>query len=331
LVLSLANPRFCLLTKYRTSFAALSDESGTPLSARFTLSLIPSASALSYAQANQSPDQGRLLALGNPTTDLPPLPFAEREVQALAPLYQQRTILTRTTATETAFRTEASNADWVHLAAHAQLNPAGPLFSALYLATKPTITSQPGTPRGPDQADELAAADSDGRLEVREILNLDLTGVNGVVLSACETGLGEQSRGDELVGLTRAFLYAGTPVVVASLWEVEDEATAALMTTFHQRLRDGLGPAAALRAAQVEIQQNAGWAAPYYWAGFQVGGTGGPAAEAAGDLEAGIETEVPPVAQGDKAALIWPAVGIVALLMALGLAGWGVRRWRRPA
>lgn len=299
-------------------FAALLDGAGEPLSARFTLSLIPSASALNYAQANQNPDHGRLLALGNPVTDLLPLPYAGREVEALSALYPLSTALTGPTATEVGFRAEVSRADWVHLAAHAQLNPATPLFSALYLAEGPATESPQDVTGSP------ATSSSDGRLEVREIFNLDLAEANGVVLSACETGLGEQSRGDELVGLTRAFLYAGTPVVVASLWEVEDEATAALMTTFHQHLRAGLGPAAALRAAQEGVRQDSRWSAPYYWAGFQVIGDGGPSAGFV-DNDKAI---TPVVSQPGTPGLGRWEVGLAGLLALLGLAMWWLG-WRR--
>lgn len=119
------------------------------------------------------------------------------------------------------------------------------------------------------------ATDRDGRLEVREVFNLDLTEANMVVLSACETALGKQSRGDELVSLSRAILYAGAPAVVASLWPVEDEATATLMTTFHERVQAGLGPAAALGEAQATVHREKNWGDPYYWAGFIVIGDGG--------------------------------------------------------
>ena len=106
-------------------------------------------------------------------------------------------------------------------------------------------------------------AEDDGRLEVREIFGLDLRQANLVVLSACETALGSQSRGDELVGLARAFLYAGTPTVVASLWPVEDQATEALMTAFHRRVQAGEGIAAALAEAQAEVRSQPRWAAPF--------------------------------------------------------------------
>lgn len=101
-----------------------------------------------------------------------------------------------------------------------------------------------------------------------EVYNLRLN-ADLVVLSACQTALGEDIRGEGIVGLTRAFMYAGTPRVVASLWRVPDSATAALMEQFYQAmLVRHLTPAAALRAAQQSIRAERRWAAPYYWAGF---------------------------------------------------------------
>jgi CHAT domain-containing protein len=94
-----------------------------------------------------------------------------------------------------------------------------------------------------------------------------------VVLSACQTALGKDIQGEGLVSLTRAFMYAGAPRVVASLWKVDDVATAELMKRFYRGvLREGLGPAAALRAAQLEMSRDSRWAAPYYWAGFVMQG-----------------------------------------------------------
>jgi hypothetical protein len=90
-----------------------------------------------------------------------------------------------------------------------------------------------------------------------------------VVLSACETGLGKDVRGEGLVGLTRGFMYAGATSVVASLWQVQDEATAELMRQFYiEMLENGLTPGEALRAAQNTIRKNPKWSAPHYWAGF---------------------------------------------------------------
>jgi CHAT domain-containing protein len=110
-------------------------------------------------------------------------------------------------------------------------------------------------------------------LPLPEVYNLRLP-AELVVLSACQTALGEQVRGEGLVGLTRGFMYAGARRVVASLWMVDDVATAELMKRFYAGM---LGPqrqqpAAALRAAQVAMWQQQRWRTPYYWAGFVVQG-----------------------------------------------------------
>ncbi len=91
----------------------------------------------------------------------------------------------------------------------------------------------------------------DGRLTVKEIFERELN-ADLVVLSGCETALGKLSRGDEFVGLTRAFIYAGTPSVVASLWKVEDNSTAALMGSFYKNLKT-MSKSEALRQAQLEL------------------------------------------------------------------------------
>ena len=107
-----------------------------------------------------------------------------------------------------------------------------------------------------------------GFLRLADIFNLHLPSER-VVLSACETGLGKDVRGEGLVGLTRGFMYAGAPRVVVSFWKVDDPATAELMKRFYQGiLREGMQPAAALRAAQVAMWHDDQWRAPYFWAAF---------------------------------------------------------------
>jgi CHAT domain-containing protein len=107
-----------------------------------------------------------------------------------------------------------------------------------------------------------------GFLPAYEVYNLRLN-ADLVVLSACQTALGEDIRGEGLVGLTRAFMYAGTPRVVASLWRVPDSATAALMERFYRALLiEKRRPAEALRLAQQSVRAERRWSAPYYWAGF---------------------------------------------------------------
>ena len=144
----------------------------------------------------------------------------------------------------------------VHFATHGQLNPKHPALSWLLLS----------------QVDAQGRPRDDGLLHTYEIYGLDLA-AELVVLSACETALGEEIRGEGLVGLPRAFLHAGAARVVVSLWKVDDRATAELMEHFYRRLLvENMSPAAALAAAQNTIRQVPRWRAPYYWAGFVLQG-----------------------------------------------------------
>ncbi|HMB52801.1 MAG TPA: CHAT domain-containing tetratricopeptide repeat protein [Thermoanaerobaculia bacterium] len=112
----------------------------------------------------------------------------------------------------------------------------------------------------------------DGVLHAHQVYPLDLP-AELVVLSACDTALGTEVRGEGLVGLPQAFFYAGAERVLVSLWQVDDAATAELMSRFYRALLgDGHDAAAALRAAQLSIRHQRGWAAPYYWAGFVLQG-----------------------------------------------------------
>jgi CHAT domain-containing protein len=143
----------------------------------------------------------------------------------------------------------------LHFATHALVNSRHPELSGVVLSL----------------VDEQGQA-QDGFLRVHEIYSLKLAG-DLVVLSACQTALGKEVRGEGLLGLTQAFMYAGAPRVVVSLWNVSDEATAELMKRFYRAmLVDGLRPGAALRAAQVGLSREPRWAAPYYWAGFVLQG-----------------------------------------------------------
>jgi CHAT domain-containing protein len=112
----------------------------------------------------------------------------------------------------------------------------------------------------------------DGFLRLNEIYNLRLN-ADLVVLSGCQTALGKAISGEGLVGLARGFMYAGAPRVVASLWSVDDRATAELMKRFYKAvLTKKIPPAAALREAQVDLLSDKGWRSPYYWAAFTLQG-----------------------------------------------------------
>jgi CHAT domain-containing protein len=143
----------------------------------------------------------------------------------------------------------------IHIATHGLLNSRNPELSGLVFS----LVDRQGNPEN-------------GFLEAQDIYNLKL-GADLVVLSACQTALGKEIRGEGLVGLTRAFMYAGVPRVVASLWKVPDQATTELMQKFYRGvLQQGLEPAAALRAAQFAMWKEPRRSAPYYWAGFTLQG-----------------------------------------------------------
>jgi tetratricopeptide (TPR) repeat protein len=181
------------------------------------------------------------------------LPHVEVEAQAVVAALGG-SLLSEEDATLDALRAGALDCAVLHLAAHGVFRPDEPLFSALHL--------------------------QDGPLSTLDVFGLDLT-CSLATLSACETALGMAGAGDELVGLSRAFLYAGTPSLVPSLWKVEDRSTAALMAVLYAALRQGASKAAALREAQLALLNNAvgagsDWSAPFFWAPFQLIGHTGP-------------------------------------------------------
>jgi CHAT domain-containing protein len=168
-------------------------------------------------------------------------------------------------ATELTLLEQAGRAGIVHLAAHGRFNAAEPLESFIALA--------------PDSGDQ-----QDGRLTVREVYNtLRLPRADLVVLSACQTNVGEVSDGDEVVGLTRAFIFAGTPSVIATLWSVDDQATGLLMEHFYRFLRAGADKAATLQRAHQAVRK--AYPHPYFWGAFVLTGDGGNVTAQAGSPE----------------------------------------------
>jgi CHAT domain-containing protein len=141
----------------------------------------------------------------------------------------------------------------VHVAAHAELDDADPLFSRILFA---------------------ASSTEPGLLEAREIYTLDLRGVRLITLSACESGLGRVARGDEIIGFTRSLLSAGANSIVASLWPVADDSTDLLMGRLYRELAAGRDLMASMQLAQLEVQKNRRFAHPFFWAPFNVIGNG---------------------------------------------------------
>jgi CHAT domain-containing protein len=111
-----------------------------------------------------------------------------------------------------------------------------------------------------------------GFLRLHDIFNLNLP-AELIVLSACQTGRGQEIKGEGIIGLTRGFMYAGASRVLVSLWKVDDKATAELMKRFYRgMLKEKLTTAAALKQAQMEMSQIPQWSSPYYWAAFVLQG-----------------------------------------------------------
>lgn len=188
------------------------------------------------------------------TASLERLPFTAKEAEAIGALFPGRRILQATGF--------AANRNLVtggklktyrilHFATHGVLNTRHPELSGLVLS----LYDEQGR-------------EQNGFLRVHEIYNLDLA-ADLVVLSACRTALGKDVKGEGLIGLTRAFFYAGATGVISSLWKVDDRATTELMKRFYRNLfKERLPPSAALREAQLSMWRDSAWQAPYYWAGF---------------------------------------------------------------
>lgn len=221
----------------------------------------PSASVfllcLDRARNRQSSKAERLLAVGNPSFDLkaypqlPELTAARREVNSIADNYSRRNVLVADEATEAKVKNEIKQSTIVHLATHGIVDGRSWANSRLLLANS------------------SASDGEDGALRAYEIAEMRLPLTRLVVLSACRSGVERFYRGEGMIGLGRAFLAAGVPTVVASLWDVDSEVTATLMTEFHRQLK--LYPASqALRRAQLSLlyQTNSPYRHPYYWAAF---------------------------------------------------------------
>jgi CHAT domain-containing protein/Tfp pilus assembly protein PilF len=195
---------------------------------------------------------------GNERPYLSRLPFTRREAQAIlavTPAGEGMKALDFDASRATAIDSKLAQYRFVHFATHGLLDSEHPEFSGLVLS----LVDRQGNKQ-------------EGFLGLQDIYNLNLP-ADLVVLSACETGLGKEISGEGLVGLTRGFMYAGASRVMASLWKVDDVATAELMGRFYRAVeREHMRPAAALQKAQIEMLKQKRWSDPYYWAAFELQG-----------------------------------------------------------
>ena len=190
---------------------------------------------------------------------LPRLPGTRREaatILSLVPETEKKQAMDFDASRSAAVSPELAKYRIIHFATHGLLNSRHPELSGIVFS----LVDEKGTPQ-------------DGFLRLHEIYNLRLP-ADLIVLSACQTALGKEIKGEGLIGLTRGFMYAGAQRVAASLWAVNDRATSELMKLFYQGMlgEKRLRPAAALREAQIEMIKNKRFAAPYYWSAFIIQG-----------------------------------------------------------
>jgi CHAT domain-containing protein len=269
-------------------FAVLHDTSAAsadyqPLMVQHEISYLPSASTLALLRAKvarRHPDSAEIHVFADPLFSkqegtfggapqnpqsqgragddvlLPRLPETKREAEAVSALASETRVYLRERANVEAVKhLAARHYRAVHFATHATPDTQNPELSAIYFA----VVNESGKP-------------IEARLQLPEIYQLPWS-AELVVLSACETALGQEIKGEGLVNLARGFMYAGSPRILASLWNVDDEATNELMQIFYrQYLKGGQTPRAALRAAQLALWQSPAWNGPWHWSAFTLQG-----------------------------------------------------------
>ena len=238
-------------------FACLKNNNNNYLTEKFSISLSPSAMVLNLCMKKgdfylkDKNWQRNILALGNPDLGETQfdLPFAELEIESIELIYPGVNSYLNNKATEKQLKDSNEEANLFIFSCHGEFDPLNPLFSALLLA--------------PDE-------DNDGRLEAHEIFELEINSYL-VAMSACETGLAKIGVGDDVVGLSRSFIYAGAASLLSSLWKVDDLATAILVKRFFRNLKAGFSRAQALQKAQLFVRENIN-DHPVFWSAFNITG-----------------------------------------------------------
>ena len=226
-------------------FAALLDDSGTPLVARKRLVSLAKATDFMKIAGSQPKAVSGMVAFANATLDLP---SAQKEGEKIKEIFPDTKLFVGSQATRDNLFKFASGADILHMATHGQFDPVDALNNYLALAES-------------------------GRLTQEEIFNLELAETTLVTLSACNTALSSTTEYDFVASIAEAFWVAGSRSVVASVWSVDDVSTERLMTEFYRVLKEeGLGKAEALQKAQLAVRAEPRFEHPYYWAGFMLFG-----------------------------------------------------------
>ncbi len=259
------------------------------------------AAAANYTEAKgNARGVNRLPLYRNMRDHLQALPAARVEVEQLAKRYRGYFAFDNS-ASERNFKAKAGNYSIIHLAMHGLLNETEPILSSLAFT---------------EDADSL----ENNFLQAYEISKMDLN-ANLVVLSACETGYGRFERGNGIASLARAFMYAGTPALVVSLWQVHDASTAIIMQNFYAQLEQGLDKAEALQQAKLEYIKLAASqtdiaAHPAFWAAF---------------IQMGNTTPIKVASRQIGGAWLWGLVALGVVALGLMLMAWRNRKRRRAA
>jgi len=234
-------------------YQALLSDKGKYLIQDYALYYLSSASLMQFTRekrkASREKSGDRALVMGNPSLgdEAYDLRFAEREAKEIARVYPKSAVYLKTEATKPRAVSLSPDYDILHFAVHGEFDQDDPLSSGLLLA---------------------AGGKGEGKLKASEIFSLNLK-ADTVVLSACETGLGKITNGDEIIGLTRAFIYAGAPSVVTTLWKVNDRASYELVREFYTNLKTAK-KSEALRQAQLKIMKE--FPHPFFWAAYELNG-----------------------------------------------------------
>lgn len=253
-------------------YGALLSPSGKYLIEEYALTFAPSSNLFvigsDIAREKEIIKTERLLSVGNPRFDrdafpsLDDLPHAQREAETVGAYYDYSRTLTGDAATKNLIKGEMQKSNVIHFALHTVVDEKFPMRSKLLLARK--------------AGEDTIRGAADGVLEISEIYGMKLPITRLVILSSCQTGVGRYYSGEGMIGVSRPFIAAKVPIVVASLWPVDSDSTAELMIVFHQyRKQKKLSTAEALRSAQLAMLHSPvkAYQQPYCWASFiAVGG-----------------------------------------------------------
>ncbi len=240
---------------HRLPFNAFLDNANRYLIEKYSIGMLPSASVMEFLKEGTTRNT-HMLIMSNPyiedyEPDQVPIFGTVKEAVALAGIFENARHLTGKDATETVLKKYGDVPSILHIASHAEFNESNPLLSRLLLAGDDT---------------------GDGSLTVNDLYNMDLNSYL-VTLSACETGLGKNKNGDNIIGLVRGFFFAGAESIVNTLWKIDDEYSTIIMVNFYKNL-SLYDKQEALRQAQLHFLRNVR-SDPYFWASFQITGSSG--------------------------------------------------------